>query len=136
MINKYETANAIAGYAAPGVYDALKGVLAPPPADDKAAAPAAPAKASLLQFDDFTFDDTVVLQVFGVPVYVNPEIMQLSNTEAATNLNLNGMEIGPDDISVVQKKSSKSKDIDDKEMKDSISGFNLKLAELKKRFKF
>jgi len=181
LINRYETANAIAGYAAPGVYEALKGVLTPP-----AAAPAdKPAAAKLLQFeddvvlqlngvpvsvnpetmmiantqaatnlglnirmgpDDVSFkknqkqaehklEDNVVLQVFGVPVTVNPESMIIaSNTEAGSNLGLTNMEIGPDEVSVVQKKATK--DIDDKEMKDSISQFNSKLVELKKRFKF
>ena len=185
LINRYETANAIAGYAAPGIYDSLKGILNPPaaaPADKPAATPA---KAKLIQFeddvvlqlngvpvsvnpetmmiantqaatslglnirmgpDDVSFkkrqnqaehklEDNVVLQVFGVPVTVNPESMIIaSNTEASTNLGLANMEIGPDDISVAQKKASK--DIDDKEMKDSISQFNSKLVELKKRFKF
>ena len=185
LINRYETANAIAGYAAPGIYDSLKGILTPPaaaPADKPAAAPAA---AKLIQFednvvlqlngvpvsvnpetmmiantqaatslglnirmgpDDVSFkksqkqaehklEDNVVLQVFGVPVTVNPESMIIaSNTEASTNLGLANMEIGPDEVSVVQKKASK--DIDDKEMKDSISQFNSKLVELKKRFKF
>ena len=66
---------------------------------------------------------------------VNPESMIIaSNTEAASNLGLANMEIGPDEVSVVQKKANK--DIDDKEMKDSISQFNSKLVELKKRFKF
>jgi hypothetical protein len=183
LINRYETANAIAGYAAPGLYDALKGVMTPPAAADKPAA--APATAKLLQFeddvvlqlngvpvsvnpetlmiantqaatslglnirmgpDDVSFkkshkqvehklEDNVVLQVFGVPVTVNPEVMIIpTNTEAATNLGLANMEIGPDEVSVVQKKANK--DIDDKEMKDSISAFNSKLVELKKRFKF
>ena len=45
-------------------------------------------------------EDSVVLQVNGVPVSVNPESMITSNTEAATRLNLNDMVIGPDDISV------------------------------------
>ena len=182
LINKYQTANAIAGYAAPGIYDSLKGVLTPPPAAGaaNATAPATPAKASLLQFDDevvlqlngvpvsvnpetmmiantqastslgldirmgpddvsfkkrqHKLEDNVVLQVYGVPVTVNPEIMILGNTEAATNLHLVDMELGPDEISVVQKKATK--DIDDKEMKDSLSQFTTKLAELKKRFKF
>jgi hypothetical protein len=181
LINRYETANAIAGYAAPGVYEALKGILTPP-----AAAPAdKPAAAKLIQFeddvvlqlngvpvsvnpetmmiantqaatnlglnirmgpDDVSFkknqkqaehklEDNVVLQVFGVPVTVNPESMIIaSNTEAGSNLGLTNMEIGPDEVSVVQKKATK--DIDDKEMKDSISQFNSKLVELKKRFKF
>lgn len=66
---------------------------------------------------------------------VNPESMIIaSNTEAGSNLGLTNMEIGPDEVSVVQKKATK--DIDDKEMKDSISQFNSKLVELKKRFKF
>ena len=189
LINRYETANAIAGYAAPGVYEALKGILTPPaaaPADKPAAAPAdKPAAAKQIQFeddvvlqlngvpvsvnpetmmiantqaatnlglnirmgpDDVSFkknqkqaehklEDNVVLQVFGVPVTVNPESMIIaSNTEAGSNLGLTNMEIGPDEVSVVQKKATK--DIDDKEMKDSISQFNSKLVELKKRFKF
>lgn len=188
LINRYEVANAIAGYAAPGIYDSLKGILTPPAAGaanatapaKAATAPATPAKASLLQFDDevvlqlngvpvsvnpetmmiantqastslglnirmgpddvsfkkrqHNLEDNVVLQVNGVPVGVNPEVMILGNTEAATNLNLEKMEIGPDEISVVQKKANK--DIDDKEMKDSISQFTTKLAELKQRFKF
>lgn len=80
-------------------------------------------------------EDNVVLQVNGVPVYVNPEaMMNQNNTEASTNLGLTNMEIGPDEVSVAQKKATK--DIDDKEMKDSISQFNNKLVELKKRFKF
>ena len=184
LINRYEVANAIAGQAASGIYDALKNALTPP-ADAKANA-TAPAKAKLLQLEDnimlqvngvpvyvnpesmiisntqastplglnivmgpddvsfkkthkkqaMSLEDNVVLQVNGVPVLVNPETMIVGNTQAATNLGLVNMEIGPDEVSVVQKKSVPTKDIDDKEMKDSISGFNNKLAELKKRFKF
>ena len=78
-------------------------------------------------------EDQVVLQVNGVPVHVNPESMIVGNTEAATNLGLTNMEIGPDEVSVAQKKAVK--DIDDKEMKDSITEFSSKLVELKKRFK-
>ena len=129
-INRYETANAIAGYAAPGVYEALKGILTPP----AAAKDGKPANATLLQFNGI-LEDTVVLQVKGVPVTVNPESMIIAtNTEASSNLGLQNMEIGPDEVSVAQKKATK--DIDDKEMKDSISQFNTKLVELKKRFKF
>lgn len=190
FVNRYETANAIAGAAAPGIYDALKNALNPPPADAKAgdakaanatapAAPATPPKAKLVQFDDDVvlqlngapvhvnpesmiienqmaganlgleirmgpddvsfkkkekrLEDQVVLQVNGVPVHVNPESMIVGNTEAATNLGLTNMEIGPDEVSVAQKKAVK--DIDDKEMKDSITEFSSKLVELKKRFK-
>jgi hypothetical protein len=99
LINRYETANAIAGYAAPGIYDSLKGILTPPaaaPADKPAAAPAA---AKLIQFED-----NVVLQLNGVPVSVNPETMMIANTQAATPLGLN-IRMGPDDVSF--KKSQK-----------------------------
>lgn len=194
MINRYEAANAIAGAAAPGIYEALKNALTPPAAGaanatapaaaPATATPAAPAKAALVQFDgsddvvlqingspvsvnpesmiianteaatslgldirmgpdDVSFkkrvpkiaslEDNVVLQVWGVPVYVNPESLIIANTEAATGLGLVDMVLGPDYITAAQKKSNK--DIDDKEMKDSISEFNLKLVELKKRFK-
>lgn len=131
-INRYEAANAVAAAAAPGIYEALKNALAPPPADSKSSNSTAPAKASLIQLPDL--DDTVVLQVNGVPVTVNPESMIVANTEAATPLGLTNMVIGPDEVSVAQKKATK--DIDDKEMKDSIVQFNQKLAELKKKFKF
>lgn len=77
-------------------------------------------------------EDNIVLQVWGVPITVNPESMIVANTEAAVDLGLTNMVLGPDDISVVQKKATK--DLDDKEMKDSISQFNLKLVELKKKF--
>lgn len=128
MINRYETANAIAGYAAPGVYDALKNVLEKPAAEEKKADK--PAASKLIEFDD-----EVVLQVNGVPVFVNPEsLMNQNNQAAGVDLGLVKMEIGPDEVSVAQKKATK--DIDDKEMKDSISQFNSKLVELKKRFKF
>jgi hypothetical protein len=87
LINRYEVANAIAGGAAPGIYDALKNALTPPAAGAAnttapaaaaapAAAPAAtPAKAALIEFND----DEVVLQLNGVPVLVNPEAMIIAN---------------------------------------------------------
>ena len=93
MINKYETANAIAGIQANAIYDALKGILTPP-ADAKAAAPAADAKAPAAK--------AALAQVAGVPVHVNPESMIIANTEASTNL---GMSIimGPDDVTFQKK---------------------------------
>jgi hypothetical protein len=116
-IDRYEAANAVAAAAAPGIYEALKNALTPPPADNKGAAanatataPAAPPKAALLQFIE-PIDDTVVLQINGVPVHVNPESMIIQNTEASTNLGLTGMMLGPDEVSVAQKKANK--DIDD-----------------------
>mgnify|MGYP007004482536 CR=1 FL=1 len=74
--------------------------------------------------------DEVVLQVNGVPVHVNPESMIVSNTEAATPLGLTDMVIGPDEVSVVQKSSSK--DLDDKEMKASIKKFKKKISQINK----
>ena len=38
----------------------------------------------------------------GVPVHVNPESMILSNTQASTALGLVDIEVGPDDITVLQ----------------------------------
>jgi hypothetical protein len=141
LINKYEAANAIAGVAAPGIYEALKNALTPPPAaaanatapanatnTTATATPAAPATAALIEFDD-----EVVLQLNGVPVSVNPESMIIANSEAATPLGLVGMTLGPDEVSIVQKKAGK--DIDDQDMKDSIVQFNQKMVELKKKFK-
>jgi hypothetical protein len=194
LINRYEVANAIAGGAAPGIYEALKNALNPPAAGaanatapaaaaPAAAAPAAtPAKAALIEFDDdvvlqlngvpvsvnpesmivqnteaatslgldirmgpddvvfkkrapkvAALEDNIVLQVWGVPVLVNPESLIVANTEATTSLGLTDMVLGPDEVSVVQKKATK--DLDDAEMKDSIVQFNQKMVELKQRFK-
>ena len=193
MINRYEVANAIAGVAAPDIYDALKNALSPPAATaTNATAPAAaanttapattPAAAALIQFidddndevvlqlngipvsvnpesmmianseaasslgldirmgpDDVSFkkrvpkiaalEDNITLQVWGVPVTVNPESLIIANSEASVNLGLTDMILGPDEVSVVQKKANMN--LDDKEMKDSIVQFNQKMVELK-----
>ena len=48
---------------------------------------------------------TVALaQTAGVPVHVNPESLLRANTEAATNLGFVDMELGPDEVSFIQKK--------------------------------
>jgi hypothetical protein len=46
-------------------------------------------------------DEFTVLQVNGIPVFVNPESMIVANTEANTNLGFVDMELGPDEISFV-----------------------------------
>jgi hypothetical protein len=65
-------------------------------------------------------DDGVVLQVNGVPVFVNPEVMILQDTEAKTNLGFVNMVCGPDELSFVQKEL---KSIDDDEMASALEGF-------------
>ena len=114
MINRYEVANAIAGQQAEGVYEALKAALTPPPAE----------KSQQQQ--------QALLQLEGSPVYVNPESMLESNQMASASLSL-PMQIGPDEVSVAQKKVLK--DIDDKEMKDSVKDFEKKLADFKQKNK-
>ena len=70
----------------------------------------------------------MVLQVNGVPVLVNPESMIVDNTQAATTLGLTNMEIGPDEVSVVQK--GKAKDLDDSEMKVQLKKFKKKIRQI------
>lgn len=57
----------------------------------------APAKANLLE-------ESVVLQVNGSPITVNPETMLRTDTEARTNLGLVDIVVGLDELSVAQKK--------------------------------
>ena len=52
------------------------------------------------------------VQLDGVPVYVNPESMLDTNRMAQAGLSLN-MEIGPDDISVIQHQSDFNPVFDD-----------------------
>lgn len=41
----------------------------------------------------------------GVPVYVNPESMLATNIMGSTSLGINHMEIGPDEVSILQHKA-------------------------------
>ena len=75
-------------------------------------------------------DDDVVLQVYGMPVHVNPESMIVANTEASTPLGLTGMILGPDEISIAQK--SHAKDLDDIETKADIKIFKKKISRINK----
>ena len=102
LILGYEAQNAIAGLVHPSV-DVVKAAL-----DAATAAPGsnstntadAPKAASLLE-------ESVVLQVNGAPVTVNPETMLKVDTEARTNLGLVDMVVGLDELSVAQKKQLK-----------------------------
>lgn len=92
MILGYEAQNAIAGMVNHNV-DVVKAAL-----DAATVANAtAPAKANLLE-------ESVVLQVNGSPITVNPETMLRTDTEARTNLGLVDIVVGLDELSVAQKK--------------------------------
>jgi len=45
-------------------------------------------------------EESVVLQVNGTPITVNPETLLRSNTEAATSLGLIDIAVGLDELSV------------------------------------
>lgn len=45
-----------------------------------------------------------MLQVNGVPVYVNPESVLYQNTEAAANLGFVDMRVGPDELNLLGQK--------------------------------
>ena len=70
------------------------------PASNSTSTADAPKAASLLE-------ESVVLQVNGAPVLVNPETMLKVDTEARTNLGLVDMVVGMDELSVAQKKQLK-----------------------------
>lgn len=61
---------------------------------------AAPKAATLFQAG---LEESVVLQVNGAPVFVNPESMIRADTEAATHLGLNDIKLGADEVSFSQK---------------------------------
>ena len=75
--------------------------------------------------------DSVVLQVHGVPVFVNPESMLDTNTQAATNLGFVDMECGPDELTFMQKDM---KNIDDDEMAAALTGFNKQIAQINAKY--
>jgi hypothetical protein len=52
-----------------------------------------------VQLDD-DVEESVVLQVNGTPITVNPETLLRSNTEAATSLGLIDIAVGLDELSV------------------------------------
>lgn len=80
-------------------------------------------------------DDTTVLQVNGIPVYVNPETMLGTNTEAATNLGFVDMKMGPDELTFVQKDTGKKlKEIDDDEMAAALKGFEKDMADIRAKY--
>ena len=76
-----------------------------------------PDEITIAQLDNFEpkFDESVTLQVNGVPVLVNPESDLLSNDMASARLNpcedINGnprkCTIGPDDVSIAQMEKNK-----------------------------
>jgi len=74
---------------------------------------------------DVDISQQVALQLNGTPVLVNPESMIKADTEAQTHLGMT-IEMGPDEVSFSQKKATKN--IDDKDMKQSLDEFNTKLA--------
>jgi len=101
LILGYEAQNAIAGLVHPSV-DVVKAALeaatkAPAASNSTATAPAA---SSLLE-------ESVVLQVNGTPITVNPETMLRDNTEARTNLGLVDVVVGFDELSFAEKKQLK-----------------------------
>jgi len=78
-------------------------------------------------------EEDTVLQVNGVPVFVHPESMLRANTEAATNLGLVDMEIGPDEISALQT-SKDLKNIDDEDMIPALKGFNEQMKKINQKY--
>jgi hypothetical protein len=91
LILGYEAQNAIAGMVHPSV-DVVKAAL-----DAATVAKAAPSNSTLLE-------ESVVLQVNGSPITVNPETLLRTNTEASTSLGLVDVVVGLDDLSIAQKK--------------------------------
>jgi hypothetical protein len=99
LILGYEAQNAIAGMVHPSV-DVVKTALeaaTKAPASNSTSAAEVPKASSLLE-------ESVVLQVNGSPITVNPETMLRTDTEARTNLGLVDIVVGLDDLSVAQKK--------------------------------
>lgn len=95
LILGYEAQNAIAGMVHPSVdvvTEALKAATSAPKAGDKKEEKKEEKKADAL----LELDESVVLQVNGTPIYVKPESMQKTNTEAATNLGVH-ISMGFDD---------------------------------------
>jgi hypothetical protein len=107
LILGYEAQNAIAGMVHPSV-DVVKAALdaativkaTNPPAAAPTPAAAAPNPAAAAPTAASLLEESVVLQVNGSPITVNPEALLRTNTEAATSLGLRDIVVGLDDLSV------------------------------------
>ena len=94
LILGYEAQNAIAGMVHPSV-DVVKAAL-----DAATKAPASNSTSTEAPKASTLLEESVVLQVNGTPITVNPESGLRTNTEAKTNLGLVDMVVGLDELSV------------------------------------
>jgi len=125
LILGYEAQNAIAGLVHPSV-DVVRAALeaaTKTPASNSTSTAEAPKASSLLE-------ESVVLQVNGSPITVNPETMLKVNTEAATPLGLVDIVVGMDELSVAQKKQLKGPEegMELETMQKRLAQINNKLA--------
>jgi hypothetical protein len=94
LILGYEAQNAIAGMVHPSV-DVVKAAL-----DAATKAPASNSTSTEAPKASTLLEESVVLQVNGTPITVNPESSLRTNTESKTNLGLVDIVVGLDDLSV------------------------------------